>query len=93
MGEQRVLLKHHPHAPAVRRDMHRRPGHDPSLNPNLAPVRTLEAGDQPQDRGLATTAGTQDGQNLARLQRKAQAIHRCHRAVALRHTATPDDRH
>ena len=61
VGEQRVVLEHHPE-PA----MHRfHPGDILALDQDAPLVRGLEPGQQPEHRGLAAAAGPQEREHLA----------------------------
>ena len=62
VGEQRVVLEHHPEPPVHR--LH--PGHVLAFDQDPAGVRRLEPRQQPQHRGLAAAARPQQRQHLAR---------------------------
>jgi hypothetical protein len=63
--EQRVVLEDHADAAALRRDEGLRPGDGLPVDGDRARVGALEAGDQPQCRGLAAAAGPQERHELA----------------------------
>ena len=64
MGEEGVVLKHHPHPATLRRQPVAGAGHLPPVDRHAAPPRPLEAGDQPQQGGLAATGRAQQPHQL-----------------------------
>jgi hypothetical protein len=77
--KERVALKHHADAAPVGRHSHERR----AVDVDLAARGVVEAGDHHQRGGLAGSARTQQGDELARLDREAHIIDRGHGAEAL----------
>ncbi len=70
MGEQGIVLKHHPEMAPLRWQLgHILPGdHDRSL------VRGFESRDQTQERGLATSAGSEQDEDLPFVNRQGDLL-------------------
>ena len=85
MRKQRPLLKHHPDAPPFRGQPTPRRTNHPPPDRDFPRIRPLETRDQPQSRSLAAPARPQQRQDLPRLQRQIQPIHRRHRPKTLNH--------
>ena len=68
VGEEGVVLEHHAHPPPLRRQQAVGAGHLLGIDPDSAPLRLLEAGDQPQQGGFATTGGAQQAEQLTAAQ-------------------------
>ena len=81
MGKQRVLLEDEVDRPEIGRDIQ----HRPPVDQNIALIGMLETGDESQRRGLAGSAGTEDGKELAVPDAERQGFHRRRGAVALDH--------
>ena len=73
--QQQVLLQHEA-------DVGARPVDRASVEPQAAFRRTIEAGDEIQDRALAASRGADDRDELARLQREGQFLDRRERRNA-----------
>jgi hypothetical protein len=77
--EQRVVLEHHADVAAARGQVI----DGAAVHPDAARGGHDEAADDPQQRGLATAARAQQGDQLARLDGQADAVHRGGRAEAV----------
>ena len=74
--EQSVVLEHHPHPPLLGRQGDPRAGDKPAADLDRAAVGPLEAGDEPQRRRLAATAGAEQRQQMASFDAKVEPRHR-----------------
>ena len=81
MGEEREVLKHQADAALLRRNEIVRPRHLLAVEQHLARGWALDAGGDPEQRGLAAAGGTKQAEHLARrhverdmVERKALAI-------------------
>ena len=83
VGKQGIGLKDEIDGPEIRRHI----PHGASLDQDLAPIRTLEPGQQSQGGGLAGPAGTKDGKELSPADLQRQMVHGEGRAVALDHVS------
>ncbi len=72
MGKQRVILEHHVDRALVRRD----PRDILAVQQNAALVRRLEAGQHPQQRGLAAAAWAEKREKFAAADVERKPIHR-----------------
>jgi hypothetical protein len=79
MREQRIALKHHVDRSPMRR--HRR--HLDAVEHDAAGVRSLEAGDQPQQGGLAAARRAEQREELAVMNVEGKPVDRCRVAEAL----------
>ena len=81
MGKQRIILEHH-----VDRTLVRQNRRDVStIEQDAALVGHLETGEHPQQRGLAATAGAEQGEKLAGPDVERQSIHRPETAEVFHH--------
>ena len=83
---QRIVLEHHADAALVRRHVV-----DHAIaETDLARVRRVETGQEPQQRGLAAARRTEEGEHLALLDRQADVVDRRQRPEALREIVDRD---
>ena len=80
MRKERVGLEHRVHVALVRRE----PGNALAADPHLAFVGPLEARDQPESRRLAAARGTEERQELARVDFEVDRVDRDDVTEALR---------
>ena len=86
LWEQVKVLKHQTEMESVFPNLifcQMRTGQNLSVYQDLAFIRRFQKVQTPQQRGFAAAGGTDDGQHLALLQRKADALQNIHRAEAL----------
>src|SRR5206468_2330028 len=83
---ERVVLEHHADVTRVRPE----PVDAPVPEPDLAAVRRMEAGDQPEKRRLAAARGPEQREQLAVADLEAHAVDRGHAPELLTHLAEPD---
>ena len=81
MRKQRVVLEHHVDRPLMRQ--HRRDV--PAVEQDPALVRRLEAGEHPQQRGLAAAGRAEQREEFARPDVERQPVHRAKAAELLHH--------
>ena len=74
MGEEGVVLKHHPHATPLRGQEATGSRHAASIQLDLAALRRLEAGDQAQQGGLAASGGPQQPHQFTGPQGQVQIL-------------------
>ena len=89
MRKQRVVLEHHVDRALVRQHL-RDIG---AVQQDAAFVRRLEAGQHPQQRGLAAAARTEQREKFAAPDIERQAVHRPQRAELLHHRIDAQQRH
>ena len=67
MGEQEVVLEYHPARPPLGRDQHlgRRVVEDGAVEHDTTGGQRAQAGERPEQRGLATAVGPEYSQHLA----------------------------
>ena len=73
--EEGVVLEDDADPPLLGRHGVAGTGHHLIADGHGARVRRLEAGDEAQGRGLSTPGGTQQGQDLALLDREGEPVH------------------
>ena len=85
VGEQRVVLKHQPDTALLRRKLSRVSalGHRRAVDRDTAGLQGLEAGREPQQRGLAASRRPEQAYELAGLDADADVIDRDRRAEAM----------
>src|SRR5690606_12799295 len=72
--EQREVLEHEADAPTLRLHPRARGRDGPTRDGDTAGVGALEAGDQAQQRRLATTGGTEETQDLVSQYRQREVV-------------------
>ncbi len=85
VGKQRVVLEHQAHAAARGRRVAAAPGDAAIAEGDLARVRRVQAGDEPQQRALPAAGGAEHRQDLARTERQRHVVQRQRPAVASAH--------
>jgi hypothetical protein len=88
--EERIVLEDHADAATLGRHPGAVAGDGRVLEPDLAGVRVLEAGDQAQQRRLAAAARAEERDDLALLDAEVGGVHGLHRAEALGHAVYAD---
>ena len=87
MREQRIILEHDVDRPRSWRHMR----HVDAVNFNHAFIDTLEPGQHPQQRGLATARGTKEAEQLTAFDIKGQVVDCHHIAKAARYFPDADE--
>ena len=85
--EQRVVLEDDPHPAVLRHHEAVGPGQLPAADGDPPCVRALEAGDEPEEGGLAAARRPEHGHQLAALDLEAHVLHGAHRSERLGHAA------
>jgi hypothetical protein len=74
MRKEREVLKQHPDAPPLGGERLARRRHPPAMQPDLTGGDRLEAGDGPQQRGLAAAARAEQTGDLAGGEREVDRV-------------------
>ena len=93
MREQRTVLRHHANTAPVRRNEDAFVGESLSIEHDAPAIRRLEAGDEPQQGGLAAAGRPDDGRAAARTHVEINAGQRRDRTVAFRQTGNDESAH
>ena len=83
MREQGVVLEHQTDAAPLRRHAAGIVGHDLSVDPDGAALKSFQAGGDAQQRGLAAAAGADQTQDLPLSDAQADVIDRRHARIAV----------